>query len=133
LTTWRPPLPLVAAWFALLALLALTVSVSYVPLGFASDRARYRIPQGRNRGRCLHGIATPRISNLHLCRRRAVLARHIAVARKDGLSDADLSAKSGARNDLGGAEGSAIRLVVTPRKVAGISGWLSALIQGRPA
>ena len=31
--TWRPPLPLVGAWLALLALLALTVALAYVPLG----------------------------------------------------------------------------------------------------
>jgi cytochrome c oxidase subunit 4 len=30
---WRPPLPLVAAWLALLALLALTVTLAYQPLG----------------------------------------------------------------------------------------------------
>jgi cytochrome c oxidase subunit 4 len=33
MTSWRPPLPLVLAWLALLALLALTVTMSYVPLG----------------------------------------------------------------------------------------------------
>lgn len=33
MTEWRPPLPLVSAWFALLALLALTVGLAYVPLG----------------------------------------------------------------------------------------------------
>jgi cytochrome c oxidase subunit 4 len=33
MTGWRPPLPLVAAWLALLALLALTVTFAYVPLG----------------------------------------------------------------------------------------------------
>jgi cytochrome c oxidase subunit IV len=32
-TPWRPSLPLLAAWLALLLLLALTVSLSYVPLG----------------------------------------------------------------------------------------------------
>jgi cytochrome c oxidase subunit 4 len=31
--SWRPPLPLVLAWLALLALLALTVTLAYVPLG----------------------------------------------------------------------------------------------------
>ncbi len=31
--SWRPPLPLVGAWLALLALLALTVTLSYAPLG----------------------------------------------------------------------------------------------------
>ena len=36
MTTWRPPFPLVAAWLALVALLALTVSVSYVALGPAN-------------------------------------------------------------------------------------------------
>jgi cytochrome c oxidase subunit 4 len=30
---WRPSIPLLAAWFVLLALLALTVSLSYLPLG----------------------------------------------------------------------------------------------------
>jgi len=30
---WRPPLPLVFAWLALLALLALTVGLAYAPLG----------------------------------------------------------------------------------------------------
>jgi len=33
MTRWRPPLPLVLAWAALLALLTLTVSLAYVPLG----------------------------------------------------------------------------------------------------
>jgi cytochrome c oxidase subunit IV len=33
MTRWRPPLPLVAAWLALLALLALTVTLAYAPLG----------------------------------------------------------------------------------------------------
>ena len=33
MTRWRPPLALVSAWIALLALLALTVSLAYVPLG----------------------------------------------------------------------------------------------------
>lgn len=32
MTRWRPPLALVVAWLALLALLALTVSLAYVPL-----------------------------------------------------------------------------------------------------
>ena len=32
MTRWRPPLPFVFAWFALLALLALTVTLAYVPL-----------------------------------------------------------------------------------------------------
>ena len=32
MTGWRPPFPLVAAWLALLALLALTVTLAYVPL-----------------------------------------------------------------------------------------------------
>jgi len=32
MTGWRPPLALVVAWLALLALLALTVSLAYVPL-----------------------------------------------------------------------------------------------------
>jgi cytochrome c oxidase subunit 4 len=33
MTGWRPPLALVSAWLALLLLLALTVSLAYVPLG----------------------------------------------------------------------------------------------------
>jgi cytochrome c oxidase subunit 4 len=33
MTAWRPPLPLVGAWLALLALLALTVTLAYAPLG----------------------------------------------------------------------------------------------------
>jgi cytochrome c oxidase subunit 4 len=33
MTSWRPPLPLVAAWLALLAFLALTVTLAYMPLG----------------------------------------------------------------------------------------------------
>jgi cytochrome c oxidase subunit 4 len=33
MTVWRPPLPLVLAWLALLALLALTVTAAYLPLG----------------------------------------------------------------------------------------------------
>jgi cytochrome c oxidase subunit IV len=33
MTHWRPPLPLVGAWLGLLALLALTVTLAYVPLG----------------------------------------------------------------------------------------------------
>jgi cytochrome c oxidase subunit 4 len=33
MTGWRPPLPLVAAWIALLVLLALTVILAYLPLG----------------------------------------------------------------------------------------------------
>jgi len=33
MTAWRPPLPLVLAWLALLALLALTVTLAYQPLG----------------------------------------------------------------------------------------------------
>ena len=33
MTGWRPPLPLVAAWLALLALLALRVTLAYMPLG----------------------------------------------------------------------------------------------------
>ncbi|MBV9563465.1 MAG: cytochrome C oxidase subunit IV family protein [Bradyrhizobium sp.] len=32
MTAWRPPLPLVAAWLALIALLGLTVMLAYVPL-----------------------------------------------------------------------------------------------------
>ena len=30
---WRPSLPLIGAWLVLLALLALTVTLAYVPLG----------------------------------------------------------------------------------------------------
>ncbi len=33
MSEWRPPLALVFAWLALLALLALTVTLAYVPLG----------------------------------------------------------------------------------------------------
>jgi cytochrome c oxidase subunit IV len=33
MTRWRPPLVLVVAWLALLALLASTVTLAYVPLG----------------------------------------------------------------------------------------------------
>lgn len=33
MTQWRPTFPLVGAWLGLLALLALTVTVAYVPLG----------------------------------------------------------------------------------------------------
>jgi cytochrome c oxidase subunit IV len=33
MTNWKPPFPLVAAWFGLLALLALTVTLAYLPLG----------------------------------------------------------------------------------------------------
>lgn len=33
MTRWRPPLALVVAWLALLALLASTVTLAYVPLG----------------------------------------------------------------------------------------------------
>jgi cytochrome c oxidase subunit 4 len=33
MTAWRPPFSLVAAWLALLALLALTVTLAYLPLG----------------------------------------------------------------------------------------------------
>jgi cytochrome c oxidase subunit 4 len=33
MTRWRPPLALVIAWLALLALLASTVTLAYVPLG----------------------------------------------------------------------------------------------------
>lgn len=33
MTQWRPPLALVVAWLALLALLAVTVTLAYVPLG----------------------------------------------------------------------------------------------------
>jgi cytochrome c oxidase subunit 4 len=33
MTKWRPPFPLIASWLGLLALLGLTVSLSYVPLG----------------------------------------------------------------------------------------------------
>jgi cytochrome c oxidase subunit IV len=33
MTRWRPPLPLVASWLGLLALLMLTVTLAYVPLG----------------------------------------------------------------------------------------------------
>ncbi|MDA9432315.1 cytochrome C oxidase subunit IV family protein [Bradyrhizobium sp. CCBAU 51627] len=33
MTEWRPPLALVGAWLALLGLLALTVTLAYVPLG----------------------------------------------------------------------------------------------------
>jgi cytochrome c oxidase subunit 4 len=33
MTGWRPSLPLVSAWLALLALLALTVTIAYLPLG----------------------------------------------------------------------------------------------------
>lgn len=33
MTAWRPPFPLVASWLALLALLALTVTLAYMPLG----------------------------------------------------------------------------------------------------
>lgn len=33
MTGWRPPLAFVSAWLALLLLLALTVTLSYVPLG----------------------------------------------------------------------------------------------------
>jgi cytochrome c oxidase subunit 4 len=33
MTNWRPPFPLVASWLGLLALLALTVTMAYLPLG----------------------------------------------------------------------------------------------------
>ncbi|WP_063958276.1 cytochrome C oxidase subunit IV family protein [Bradyrhizobium manausense] len=33
MTEWRPPIALVGAWLALLALLALTVALAYLPLG----------------------------------------------------------------------------------------------------
>jgi cytochrome c oxidase subunit IV len=33
MTGWRPPLVLTSAWLALLALLTLTVSLAYAPLG----------------------------------------------------------------------------------------------------
>ena len=33
MTEWRPPIALVGAWLTLLALLALTVVLAYVPLG----------------------------------------------------------------------------------------------------
>jgi cytochrome c oxidase subunit 4 len=33
MTRWRPPLSLVFAWLALLALLASTVTIAYAPLG----------------------------------------------------------------------------------------------------
>ena len=33
---WRPPAPLVASWLGLLALLALTVTLAYQPLGQVS-------------------------------------------------------------------------------------------------
>ena len=33
MTGWRPPLALVASWLGLLALLAFTVTLAYVPLG----------------------------------------------------------------------------------------------------
>ncbi len=33
MTGWRPPFPLVASWLALLALLALTVTLAYLPFG----------------------------------------------------------------------------------------------------
>jgi cytochrome c oxidase subunit 4 len=33
MTRWRPPIALVTAWLALLALLALTVTLAYMPLG----------------------------------------------------------------------------------------------------
>jgi cytochrome c oxidase subunit 4 len=32
MTDWRPPFPLVVAWLVLLALLAVTVTLAYVPL-----------------------------------------------------------------------------------------------------
>jgi cytochrome c oxidase subunit 4 len=35
-TAWRPSVWLIAAWLALLALLATTVAVAYVPLGAAN-------------------------------------------------------------------------------------------------
>jgi cytochrome c oxidase subunit 4 len=33
MTEWRPPLALISAWLALLLLLALTVTLAYLPLG----------------------------------------------------------------------------------------------------
>jgi cytochrome c oxidase subunit IV len=33
MTNWRPPFPLVASWLGLLALLAVTVTFAYLPLG----------------------------------------------------------------------------------------------------
>ena len=36
MTQWRPSLPLIGAWLGLLALLALTVTLAYVPLGAAN-------------------------------------------------------------------------------------------------
>jgi cytochrome c oxidase subunit 4 len=33
MTRWRPPIALVTAWLALLALLALTVTLAYMPFG----------------------------------------------------------------------------------------------------
>ncbi|MGY3551647.1 cytochrome c oxidase subunit 4 [Bradyrhizobium sp. USDA 4472] len=33
MTDWRPPLALIGAWLGLLALLALTITLAYVPLG----------------------------------------------------------------------------------------------------
>lgn len=36
MTEWRPPFALVGAWLGLLALLALTVTLAYAPLGAAN-------------------------------------------------------------------------------------------------
>jgi cytochrome c oxidase subunit 4 len=33
MTNWRPPFSLVASWLGLLALLALTITLAYLPLG----------------------------------------------------------------------------------------------------
>jgi cytochrome c oxidase subunit 4 len=33
MTDWRPPFPLIASWLGLLASLALTVTLAYLPLG----------------------------------------------------------------------------------------------------
>ena len=98
MTGWRPPLALVVAWLALLALLALTVTLAYVPLGAFNAVVALTIgtSQGRGRGGYLYGAAGPRSPHLCLCRRRIVLARHSAVARDDGFPDADLTVSSSA-------------------------------------
>jgi len=43
MTEWRPPLALIGAWLGLLALLALTVTLAYVPLGAANAVAALTI------------------------------------------------------------------------------------------
>ena len=84
------------SWLGLLALLALTVTLAYLPLGAFNTAAALGIGAIKAVDRCgrLHGIAASRGADPGLRRRRTVLARDIALARLDGFLHPNLNGVS---------------------------------------